>query len=297
MILVRLSGGLGNQMFQYAVGRALAEKHKAVLKLDLTLLNERKNIPANQVFREYDLDVFSMEQNFATQEEVEYFNPVSKNIFSRINYRIRRKLRPKELYIARFRHFDPAVLELPDDVCLVGSWQSEKYFNSISQIIRRDFTFRKEFDAETEKLAARILSGNSVCINFRRTDYVSNPLYKELLGAMDIEFYNKAIQYIRDRVKDLVLFVFSDDLEWCKQNMKFDLPVTFVTEEFYGEKYSFKLKLMSLCAHFIIPNSTFGWWAAWLGTNPDKLVVAPQRWYKDTSFDSKDIVPDKWIKL
>jgi len=309
MIIVELMGGLGNQMFQYALGRHLAEKHGTELQLDLRALLDRTP-RKNFIFRDYDIGIFNICERFASEED--------------IHLCCNKVIKEKKHYV-----FDEEVLNIPDNSYLVGYWQNEKYFKDIADIIRAEFTFRRGFDPAAEKLAEQIRSVNAVCMNVRRGDYVTLPTARKWHGLCEIEYYEKAISFIAERVSDPHIFIFSDDIAWCEhhfinnknssfwsfrrvssfleESMKLNFlkktylhlsyPTTFVSHHYAGEKFGDYLHLMSLCKHFIIPNSSFGWWAAWLCTNPDKIIIAPQKWVNDPSIDTSDVTPSSWRRM
>ena len=142
-------------------------------------------------------------------------------------------------------------------------------------------------------MADKIESSMSICLNVRRGDFVTNPHH----GTCSLYYYSQAIEYIVDRVKDAYFYIFSDDIEWCKKNMQINYPFTMVTHDIAGEKFKYYLKLMVDCKHYIIPNSTFGWWAAWLNTNPDKIVIAPKQWFRKPEIDTSDVIPRGWLRI
>ena len=295
MILVRLMGGLGNQMFQYAAGLALADHLGTEMKLDLTLLCSRGD--GQDTYREYELDIFNIKAQFASKEEVNRFNPVSNSILERVGRRIARAVKKPRVYIQDGRGFDKGFHLLPDDVCLVGSFQSEKYFIRISSQIRTAYTFKGAQIFSESDLFDEIRRENAVAVHVRRGDYVDNSRYSQILGAKGVSYYHKAFNYIAERVSNPVLFFFSDDIAWCKANIKTAIPVCYVSNPATEEPAWKDLFLMSCCKHFIIPNSTFGWWGAWLGNQAEKIVVAPGQWSADGSLESADRIPDGWMKI
>lgn len=289
-------GGLGNQMFQYALGRNLSLKLNTSLKLDLTLL--KNNNVENAILRDYDLKIFNIQENFATEKEIEYYNgKITNNYFLKGINKIKKKIQGHNLILQKFYHFDPEILKLSDNKCLVGSWQSYKYFVENSDIIKEDFKFKNELKGKSLEIAQEIYGSNSICLNVRRGDYVTHPIYSKTLGFVGLEYYQKSIDYIKTKIKDPKIYIFSDEIEWCKENLKLEIPFYIVGHEYKGEKFSQYLQLMTLCKHFIIPNSTFAWWAAWLSNNQDKIIIAPKIWYKDESYNTKDLLPDNWIKI
>lgn len=296
MIVVKLAGGMGNQMFQYAAGRHLAAKYDTELKLDLSFLQD-KTPKINFTHREYDLGLFNIEQRFATSEEVVKFGRYRR--LNRVIYVLRQKLDQKlPVYVRENPYrFDQKFFNIPDNAYIEGYWQSEKYFKAIESDIRREFSFRNGLDANGREMAARISSVNAVCINVRRGDYVTNPAANLHHGVCSVDYFTRAVAEIVARVPDPHFFIFSDDLEWCRENLYLDRPCTIVGDAYAGEKYGQKLNLMTMCRHFIIPNSSFGWWGAWLSTNPGKVVVAPARWCQNPRVDSKDTTPPEWLRI
>jgi len=292
MIVVKLMGGLGNQMFQYALGRHLAMKHRTELKLDATFLLDRS--PRDDfVYRDYDLTVFGIDNILATREDLERFPHIThpflyRHLLARIPHWSRHVCREKD-----FR-FDPHVLETPDDSYFEGYWQNEQYFKEIEGIIRREFTVKEPADRE---LSDTIAESNAVCVNVRRGDYVTNPSSRKMHGFVGEEYYQRAIQSIIGRVADPAFFVFSDDIDWCREHLSLPQGATFVTHHYAGKKFGAYLKLMTLCRHFIIPNSSFAWWAAWLCGNREKIVIAPSRWFQDPILNEqmKGSIPASWM--
>lgn len=298
MIIVRLMGGMGNQMFQYAFGRYLAEKNKTSLKLDKMLLEDRTP-RADAIFRDYDLDIFNLEPDFAVPKEVwEYCGEPSSNPLVKVKNRINKTFGTKKLVVQENNYVTDEYLNLPDEVCTVGRWQSEKFFRPIENIIRKEFSFKNPLDGKAQEMADLIQSTNAVCLNVRRADYITHAQYSKALGFVGLEYYNKAIERLKQEVgDDLHIFIFSDDIEWCSENLKFDVPTTLVDHSYKGPKFQYYLNLMTQCKHFIIPNSTFGWWAAWLCDYKDKVVIAPEVWSADGSYMDKEIVPEDWLRV
>lgn len=291
MIVVRLMGGLGNQMFQYALGRALSLKNNTLLKLDLSFLLDRTT-KENFTFRDFDLPIFTIQENIASPEEIRYYY----NFYNRT----KRKFFPNAAnpYVKEtVNYFNPAILNAGDNSYLDGHWGSEKYFKAYESHIRKDFTFKAPLSNIALELAKEIQNTDSVCLNVRRGDYVSNPEVGKILNLTGMDYFRKALELIQSAVPNLHLFVFSDDQQWARENIQFDVPITFVDDRYNGEKYGEKLHLMSRCKHFIIPNSTFAWWGAWLSSNPGKMVVTPAKWFVSTNYDSKDVRPEGWFSV
>jgi len=305
MIITRLRGGMGNQMFQYALGRHLSLKNNTELKLDLTRLRER-TLWARQhnVFRDYVLNVFQIEARFAQPSEVRKFVVLpqdKKKLTYRIKSKVKSKLgiRSKPKWADRIVEepcttpFKEEVLSTPDNSMLIGFWQSEKYFLDIEETIRRDFTFNFELDYETNKMLETIESSSSVCVWVRRKEYVGWPMF----DTCDVGYFHRGILRIAREIRDPHFFIFSDDLEWCKNNLRSEYPFTFVSHRYDGKQYECYFRLMCSCKHFVIANSTYGWWAAWLSKNPNKIVIAPKKWFGDESRDTTDLVPEAWVRI
>lgn len=289
MIIVKLMGGLGNQMFQYALGRQLALRHNTELKLDLHFLLDRT--PGTvAVFRDYDLDIFNMAASVATKEEVMCFTCPP---YPRAFQRLRRRALPKQVKRERHFHFDPSIEAAPNDVYLDGYWQSPRYFESTERVIRRDFTYSDRYPHADKTMAERIRNTVSICVNVRRKDFVGSPLH----DVCTPEYFRRGVGYVRARERRSECFVFSDDIDWCQEHLALDSPVTFIGHEFAGQKFGAYLQLMSACRHFVIPNSTFAWWAVWLNEHSSKIVVAPAKWFNDPAIDSTDLIPQSWMRL
>jgi len=297
MVTVFLRGGLGNQMFQYALGLALAKRNKTKLLLDSVFLCDR--FPRkNFTYRTFDLDVFALEPRFTALSKIANAIPVPglwlgadlAFIKSRDFFGVQKIVKEKNE-----QAFDPEILRSGDNLLLWGRWQNEKYFSEVADEVRAAFRFRHPFEGEAKALAEKIRSCNSVSLHVRRGDFASSAVVKDLMGDTNLSYYSRAARYIGERVKKPELFVFSDDIEWCKKNITVPFPATYATFTSEGPKASFHLHLMSLCKHNIIANSTFSWWGAWLNNNPGKIVIAPKQWYADGT--KTDILPEKWIKL
>ncbi|MFD2872299.1 alpha-1,2-fucosyltransferase [Mucilaginibacter ximonensis] len=286
MIIVKLQGGLGNQMFQYATGRALAIKHNVPMFLDQSFL-ERNNVSRNGfTARKYGLDIFNIVSSRITAQIIDrYFEKNPDSIM--INY--------KELPVS----FDKTFRVLPSSVYISGNWQSPKYFANISSDIRQEFTFKYfEFDPDFKLIADEISEKTSVAIHLRRGDYIPEKGSPQIYFICDKSYYFKAMSFIRERFPHAAFFVFSDDIKWSKDHFKFDhFDVNFV----YNEKFTDwqEMFLMSKCKHNIMANSTFSWWAAWLNDNNNKVIIAPKNWFNivPPGFNLNHLYPKEWIRM
>ena len=291
MIIVRLIGGLGNQLFQYAVARHLAEIHGTVLKIDISGFETYK-------LHKYSLWPFNIQEHFASTEEVAKLTPkmgVAGRILRRVLHRPL-KLAKTHIKEKNSFYFDPEILNLPDGIYLDGYWQSEKYFANIEDNIRREVTVKTPQMHKNKELAELIASCEAVSIHIRRGDYVSNSNTNKKHGTCKLDYYFRCLEYITNAINHLHFFVFSDEPQWACDNLKLTYPTTIVDYNGVDKNYE-DIRLMSQCKYNIIANSTFSWWAAWLNKNPDKIVIAPKKWFNDSSINTSALIPDSWIQL
>ncbi len=304
MIITRLQGGLGNQMFQYAAGVALAERRRTVLKLDVSWFREYAEFEAHN---RYALSCFNITEQFATQEEIDRVAGVKLTRAERWSaalaeslhfYRYaRRHAAPANTYYEPPSRFSATFFDQPDNTYLYGMWQSEDYFAPIAHLLRLHFSFRYPPQPSVSAMAERIRSaGPSVAVHFRRGDYVRNPAFNQQIGVLPLDYYEQAIALVRERQPDAILYIFSDDIDGIEREFRPPGPHVFVRATQPWHAFD-EIRLMSLCQHAIISNSTFAWWSAWLNPNPDKLVVAPDPWFAGANSSGGDLVPRSWRRL
>lgn len=290
MIIVKLIGGLGNQMFQYALGRSLSLKNKEDFKLDITGFEEYK-------LHSYSLGHFNINEHFATDNEIKPFKKYQRKPGKQWYWYNHIIANSSKYAIDELFYFQENILRLKGPVYLDGYWQTEKYFKEYEDIIRQDFTLKEEPRGKNAEMAKQILStNNAVSVHVRRSDYVTNKINANYFGIFGPEYYREAECIISEKIPDPHFFVFSDDSEWVKQNIFFKSRTTYVNHNGPEKNYA-DLWLMSLCRHHIIPNSSFGWWGAWLNQNPDKIVIAPKKWIQKPSVNTKDVIPESWITI
>ena len=293
MIIIRLRGGLGNQMFQYAMGKRIASHFNTKLKIDLTSLLkkvEKKNVTN----RDFQLHIFTIEEDFLLK-------PSTITILYQFKLKFLIQIikatklflyRVKTIKERKFNVDERLVLNPKDNTLYSGYWQSEKYFMEAESVIRNDFQFKEVLSENAKLLLEEIKKTNSVCVHVRRGDYVGNSYFE----PQSLDYFYRGESIILNNNDNIHFFVFSDDPEWCKLNFNFKSPFTIV--DFKTSKIKFKedLQLMSNCNHFIISASSFSWWAVWLRDNPDGVVVAPKKWYLNEDIDVSDMVSNKWIR-
>jgi hypothetical protein len=275
MIVVRLKGGTGNQMFQYALGFRLATELGCELLFDLSFLESREH-DALHVRREYSLDIFGINGPF-----------YEGNIHSGLEWVIERSFR-----------FDPDILPDRGNILLDGYWQTDKYFAPVADAIWKCFSIC-EAGCLNPGLVQAFRDPNAVCINVRRGDFVENERSRNFHGVLGMDYLRSGVARIAPLLETPHFYVFSDDVAWCRENIRLDYPVQVIGHEHAGIKFRDYLHYMSLFRNYIIPNSSFAWWAVWLSDYPERnrRVVAPKQWFLDESYCFDDLIPPHWIRI
>ncbi len=291
MIIVNISGGAGNQLFNYAFGRSLSEFYKVPLKLDITGYKHDR-------LRNYVLTDFNICGDYATPEEVARLKKTDPgSLLSKLHY-IREALKPRDRrsYIRESSFsFDEKVfgLDMKRDRYFKGRWQSEKYFKAIEGSLRSELELKPALQDDRYRQMGEVIgSAEAVSLHVRRGDYASSKSTNLVHGTCPVEYYRRAVDEIREKAADPKFFIFSDDIEWVKQNLDFVGPAEYVSGRGFSD--SQELSLLSLCRHHIISNSTFSWWGAWLCRDAGKVVIAPKRWFGYVTNDTKDLLPAGW---
>lgn len=281
MIVSKIIGGLGNQMFQYAIAKSVAVRNNDSFKMDIS------DFGSYSLHNGYRLNLFNIDGNIATQEDI-----VSLKGRATIVHKILKKLklynlntyyREKEITL-----FDENVFNY-SDVYLDGYWQNELYFKDIRDILLSEFTLKEGISKNLISTFDQIENAESVSIHVRRGDYLNHPD----VGVLDVEYYKRAVKLIMDRTNSPSFFVFSNDMEWCKENFSFIDRCYFVQE---GGTELDDMTLMSKCSHNIIANSSFSWWGAWLNNKSNRIIIAPKKWMAINPNNYKWI-PDNWLEL
>jgi hypothetical protein len=295
MIIIRITSGLGNQLFQYAMARAFTLRNNALLKLDISFYKDNYH-------RIYGLNRFNIHEEIATYEEINSLktNNISSGYFSKLIKRINSKRINliNDTYIKEksYCNFDSDIFKYHDNKYFDGYWANEKYFIDFESQIRKEFTLKRSSNSDYSTWFEFIENSNSVSVHIRRGDYLSNDLF----CALPFSYYEKAVNYLFEHISNPVFYIFSDDISWVKTNMKFAPNVFYVTVKNPPIDYV-ELILMSRCKHQIIANSTFSWWGAWLNENTQKIVIAPKKWYSNKSaqkqYSKGSLIPSSWIKI
>ena len=284
-IITALSGGLGNQMFQYAMGRSLAARRGAPLLLDVRPL-------ATDALRDYALGGFRVTATVAKPADL----PSAPGPIARRLRRLLPWITPRASVPERAFTFDPSILDLTPPAHLTGNWQSERYFADSADLIRAEFQLAAPFTPDRAQLAETIVARNAVSAHVRRGDYVSNPVANAYHGTCDPDWYAAAKSRMDDAVPNGDYVIFSDDPDWARTNLSDFANALFVEPSGDGKDEQ-DLHLMAMCRHHIIANSSFSWWGAWLNPRPDKVVIAPLHWFKGAAHDTRDILPAGWVRL
>lgn len=293
MIIIKLRGGLGNQLFQYALGRKLAKNANTELRLDLTLLHDRTNVTP----RAFTLNIFNINATIATKKDEQ------KILGPRLFRPIKRRLWKMGIDLFHWNYFretsfefHPEILEHKGSMVLEGYWQSEDYFKDIRNTLLKELTVKDSLISPEIKMTCQYIKDNeSVAVHVRRGDYVANPIVNQLFGICSLEYYEKAIDLMKSQLQNPKFFVFSDDTDWCKMHLKFSPydQVQFMN----GNKDFEDFLFMSSCHHQIIANSSFSWWAAWLNPYQHKKIIAPKNWFVSAELNTSHVVPAEWIRL
>lgn len=295
-ITVNLFGGLGNQLFQYAAGRSLAERTGSKLILDLSWFEDVHGMQ-DTTARKYSLSPFRINAELQTPAvpSVKFQSPL-------VN-RIKRKLQRigflrdgKNVFHEGSARFDPRINTIKAPVLLNGYWQSYLYFESIIQIIQEEIGSVGIISDESRELLKLIKNNDSICVHIRRGDYVTNKKASVTHGLCGLEYYKQGLAVASKNLKNPICYVFSDDPDWVKENFLVDFPTTIVDINGPDDAHQ-DLWLMAACKSFVIANSSLSWWGSYLSNDEQKIVVAPSKWFLMQNLDTTDLIPEDWIRL
>lgn len=286
MVIIEITGGLGNQMFQYALYRKFCSLGKNT-RLDTSLYQLKKTN------RKFELDIFSVPYKKATKTEITQLRGFS--YYDNLGDKLKNKIFKKEKreYIEDLdAGCQLKILEM-DNVYLSGYWQCEDYFKDIKAEIVKAFTFPVSINENLKKILEFISNTNSVSMHIRRSDYLEKENKKIYGNICNMQYYKKAIMYINEYVDKPIFYIFSDDKKWVKENFK-EENMKVIDFDWEGKNY-IDMYLMSQCKHNIIANSSFSWWAAWLNKNKNKIVISPACWFNNHKV--ADVICDSFIKI
>lgn len=290
MKIVRVCGGLGNQLFQYAFYLAVKDKFNEITKLDV------HDMQSYDLHNGYELErIFNLSENYCSLSEKRSVQS-TKNIFTKLLKEIK-KYTPfisrtyiKEKKNLHFSYQEENFGSEHTTIYYRGSWQNPQYFHHVNQKIREKLIFPAFTEPKSLALCQELAEHETVAMHIRRGDYLK---HKALGGICDLPYYKNAIKKIEMNVDKPLFVIFSDDIAWCRENIQVE-NARFVDWN-SGEQSFQDMHLMSLCNHNIIANSSFSWWGAWLNNNPNKIVIAPNKWIHYT--DALGIIPDEWVKI
>lgn len=284
VVVARILGGLGNQMFQYAAARSLASRCQVPLLLD---------------FRSFRSDDLRQPGLFGWRVEAQVARPRQLWRYPELALAIARRYAPAGrgmgCYTESSLRFDERWPLLKPPVHVSGYFQSERYFLDIRTHLLREFVPADGLDSRSAAVAGHAEACNSIAVHIRRGDYVSDPKTSAVHGSCDLEYYRAAVDCALERTGPATFFIFSDDMAWVRRELQLPGNVVYVEGKLHGPERD--IHLMSRCRHIICANSSFSWWGAWLNDRPDKVVIAPRRWFAASDLDSTDIVPPTWLRV
>ncbi len=289
MKIVNLLGGLGNQMFEYAMYLALKDAHP-----------EEEIKVCTRSFRGYGLhNGLELQRIFGVEMPEASLWALAKLAYPFFNYKTWQVVfhflpRRRSMTVGLTKTpFDFSEVSRNDSVFFDGHWQNEKYFNHIRSKVIKEFTFPVFIEKHNEQIAGKLLKRNSVSIHIRRGDYLKEPIW----CVCTPEYYFKGIEYLKEKGNIDLLCVFSDDIPWCKDNLgelAENIEIEYVDWN-KGDQSFRDMQLMTYCKHNIIANSSFSWWGAWLGQREGKIVIAPKVWCNKVI--ANDPICENWIRL
>lgn len=283
-VVVGLSGGLGNQMFQYAAGRSLAVRLGSPLVLDLSWFGD-------QIDRQFALAPFRIEA--AQRTQCSWLPPRGRALISGLSRRWLPRIMGAPVWREPHFHYSTEFATLSEPVFLEGYWQSDRYFRDIRSRLLQEFALREPLPPACAKLLDEISRCDAICVHVRRGDYLSNPVAAKVHGTCQVDYYHAGVGELCQELARPHCFVFSDDPAWVRASLAFDCPMTVVDVNGPDDAH-LDLLLMAACHHFLIANSSLSWWGAWLGDYIGKKVIAPARWFLTEDKDTRDLLPDCW---
>ncbi|MBE7706910.1 MAG: alpha-1,2-fucosyltransferase [Cyanobacteria bacterium SIG30] len=280
MIIMKYNGGLGNQIFQYLAGKTLAEKLNCELFFDMSFFKGRKT-------RKYEMNIFGIEEN------------PCKDIRPLLYWKLRKILKmPKKflglnIYNEESFSYEEKFEKIENNTFVEGFFQSPKYFN---ENVVNKINFEAKISEKTREIEEKIKEENSISMHIRLGDYVQKSHYSKIYNHLDENYYKKAIEIIKEKVKNPVFYVFSDDIRGASKILSNIQNVIYINHNIENDSWQ-DMYLMSKCKHNIIANSSFSYFGAYLNKNPEKTVIAPKKWFQDPNKTTDDVYPDNWIKI
>lgn len=296
MKFVAISGGLGNQMFNYAFCVSLRAKgKKAVLFAPFLNRSKAYGHQGNELKKLFNIKSYQGFASVVIGTLLVIYSHLLRFIPVKSRCKFYKLIGIQVISVPEnFLYYSEVFLFKHNNELFRGTWQSEKFFSGAAEKIREAFTFNESLLSEqTIKIRNQITIENSVSVHIRRGDYLSDQYRNGFASACTPEYYNSAINNIKNMVDTPHFYIFTDDREWVSENFKYNNST--VIDHNNGKDSWQDMYLMSQCGHNIIANSSFSWWGAWLNENKGKIVIAPKRWW--SSFEKDDVVPESWIRL
>ncbi len=279
-IYVRTHGGLGNQLFQLAFGLEASQVNDTDLILDVSWY---KNIPDQSTKRSEYLSKLAPDIL-----KIENLDEIKSNLKSQAS--LSQKIGLKKIFIKeKYGEFSPSFLSY-EHAYFDGYWHSYRYL--INNLITKKIQLNSEQGSLTKQYQEDILNSHSVMLHIRRGDYLQSNNKNILLTK---HYYDRAVQHMLEKKKNIQLFIFSDDIDWVKSNWQFNAPSNFIKKIDTYDSSIEELKLMTLCKNHIIANSTFSWWGAWLGKHQEQIVISPKYWLEDDFSIKDNLIPKSWL--
>jgi hypothetical protein len=293
MIIANLIGGLGNQLFQFAAGLAAARRTGTEFRVAVDMFD------GYRLHQGYELTrAFAVAPPEASATEMQKcLGPLRSKVVRRLlGHFMRGTLRQGRVVFQPTVTYWPGIRELGATAYLQGYWQSECYFADAAVEVRAALLFRSGPSAVNARWIERIEGCNSVSMHVRRGDYIRSSKSRKLYAECSPDYYREAMDYMLQHHRDARFFVFSDEPEWALQLFADRSDIVEIVDHNRGAESYNDMRLMSRCRHNIIANSTFSWWAAWLGERPGKMIIAPRRWLRPPGLDA-DMIPNRWTRV
>jgi hypothetical protein len=294
MLIVKIVGGLGNQMFQYAMAKSLSLGRESQLRVDTSTFKNRKYINPEGYLLKKIFNVPDNEASISDYIKVLGIGSITLPLIKRnkiLTFTKKHVINENKAF-----HFEDKLIlkNKPVSSYILGYWQSELYFQRHASEIRKLFQFQESvLSLDTKNLLKKIKSCNAISLHVRRGDYISNPSYRKIYNHCNIEYYKRAKKIVSTSLENIKYFIFTDDISWVRAQPEF-VDCIIATNQDTGSWND--LYLMSQCKHHIISNSSFSWWGAWLNDGDKKIVVSPNQWFKDGTV-TKDLLPKSWITI
>jgi hypothetical protein len=294
MVIIKLQGGLGNQMFQYATAKSLALHFKTELFIDTSFLDRNTISFDGFTPRSYELYIFNLGDTIIEPQSLQKI--IDPSIFFKLLTKFNLRKRLNFFYEKSFE-FDPLIFKSTPPVLLSGFFQSEKYFKAIQDKLHSIFSFPTLTDTNCTSYLEEVRENLSVAVHVRRGDFLTSDKTNSFHGLCDLSYYEFAMQEMKRKIGHCKFFFFSDDHDWVIKNLIVDQSTILVNTKNLPAWYD--MYLMTQCKHNIIANSSYSWWGAWLNRSSNKVVIAPKKWFANSEMNAKtnDLLPEEWIKL